>query len=73
MTRFTLDASPLLPWPVLIALVVPALIIVALAFVGGQRRSAILRGIALLMILGSLANPSFVARIGSRRTTWLQW
>ena len=60
MTRYTLDLSPLLPWPVLAGLALAALAVVALGIYAGQRRSAVLRALALALILGALCDPSFV-------------
>ena len=60
MTRYTLDVSPLLPWPVLAGLAAVALAVVALGLYAGQRRTALLRALALALILGALCDPSFV-------------
>ncbi len=60
MTRYTLDFSPLLPWAVLGGFAVAAVLVVALAVYAGQRRSAVLRALALVLILGALCDPSFV-------------
>ncbi|MCW6508132.1 hypothetical protein [Lichenifustis flavocetrariae] len=60
MTRFSLDVSPLLPWPLLIVLAVAALVVVALGLLAGQRRGPLLRALALGLILVALTNPSLV-------------
>lgn len=60
MTRYSLDTSPLLPWPAIIGLALAAVLVVALGIYAGQRRSALLRALALALILLALLDPSFV-------------
>ena len=57
MTSFSLDFSPLIAWPLLAGLAAAALVVVALGVLAGQRRSALLRALALALIL--LALPSY--------------
>ena len=59
MNEFSFSFAPLLPWPVLVALAVAALAILALGFYAG-RRGTFLRALALAMILGALTDPSLV-------------
>ncbi|MBB4104717.1 hypothetical protein [Allorhizobium borbori] len=54
-----LTFSPLLPWPLIAALGVAALVLAALGFWRGMRGSA-LRALALAALLGAIANPLLV-------------
>ncbi len=59
MTQFNIAMSPLLPWPLLIALGIGALAVVALGVYAG-RRGTWLRAIGLALILLALTDPSLV-------------
>ena len=60
MTRFTVDFAPLIPLALLAGLAVAALILVIATFLAGQRRNALLRGVAFALILAALGDPSLV-------------
>ncbi|KQO66753.1 hypothetical protein [Methylobacterium sp. Leaf89] len=55
----SLSFSPLVPWPVLIAFGVLVLVFAVLAFLA-RGRTAILRALALALVLLAIANPSLV-------------
>ena len=59
MTQFNIALSPLLPWPVLIALAAGAIAVIALGLYAG-RRGTWLRAIGLVLILFALTDPSLV-------------
>jgi hypothetical protein len=59
MTQFKLSLAPLLPWPLLVALALGALVIVALGLYSG-RRGTWLRALGLGLILLALTDPSLV-------------
>lgn len=59
MTQFNISVSPLLPWPVLIALAIGAIAIIALGLYTG-RRGTWLRALGLALILFALTDPSLV-------------
>ncbi|MGE3247892.1 MAG: hypothetical protein AB7J19_16310, partial [Beijerinckiaceae bacterium] len=59
MTQFNISIAPLLPWPLLAALAVGAVAIVALGFYAG-RRGTWLRALGLALILFALTDPSLV-------------
>ncbi len=59
MTQFNISLSPLLPWPLLVALAIGALAVTALGLYAG-RRGTWLRAIGLLLILFALTDPSLV-------------
>ncbi len=59
MNRFSIDVSPLLPVPLLVALAVVALAVAGAGFWLG-RRGTLLRALAYVLILTALADPSFV-------------
>ncbi|MDX7952721.1 hypothetical protein P7D22_16255 [Lichenihabitans sp. Uapishka_5] len=60
MNSFSIDASPLIAWPILAAFAVAALLLTGLGLLAGQRRGPTLRAIALALILLALVNPSLV-------------
>jgi uncharacterized membrane protein len=60
MERFNLAFSPFVSWPVITALAVFALLITLLGLYLRQR-GALLRGVALSLILAALTNPALVA------------
>ncbi|MCJ2113009.1 hypothetical protein MKK64_17660 [Methylobacterium sp. E-025] len=55
----SLSFTPLLPWPVLAVLAVVVVLFAVLAFLAGGR-TAILRALALGLVLAALANPALV-------------
>ncbi|MDB5648291.1 MAG: hypothetical protein JWQ05_3960, partial [Methylobacterium sp.] len=55
----SLSFTPLLPWPVLAGFAVLVVVFVGLAFLA-RGRSAILRALALALVLLAIANPSLV-------------
>lgn len=59
MTQFNISVSPLLPWPVLIALAIAAIVIIALGLYTG-RRGTWLRALGLMLIIFALTDPSLV-------------
>jgi hypothetical protein len=59
MTNFNIALSPLLPWPILIALLIGAVAVTALGVWSG-RRGAWIRALGLALILFALADPSLV-------------
>ena len=59
MDNLSLNFTPLVPWPLLGALAVAALAVLALG-IWARRRGTLLRGLALAMILGALTDPSLV-------------
>ncbi len=59
MTQFNISLAPLLPWPLLAALAIGAIVIVALGFLSG-RRGTWLRALGLVLILFALTDPSLV-------------
>ena len=59
MTQFNISIAPLLPWPLLVALAVGAIVIVALGLFTG-RRGTWLRALGLVLILFALTDPSLV-------------
>ena len=60
MTNFTVEFSPLLPTALLAVLAAASAIVVLITFLSGQRRNALLRGLALALILLALGDPSLV-------------
>ena len=59
MTNFNIALSPLLPWPLLAALLIGAIAVTALGVWSG-RRGALIRALGLALILFALADPSLV-------------
>ncbi len=59
MTQFNLSLSPLLPWPLLVALAIGALAVTVLGLYAG-RRGTWLRAAGLVLILFALTDPSLV-------------
>jgi hypothetical protein len=59
MTTFNLAFTPLVPWQVLVALAVGALLVVALG-VYARRRGALLRTVGFALVLAALSDPSLV-------------
>lgn len=59
MTQFNISLSPLLPWPLLVALAIGALAVIALGLYAG-RRGTWLRALGLALILFALTDPSLV-------------
>lgn len=59
MTQFNISLAPLLPWPLIIALALGAVAIVALGLFTG-RRGTWLRALGLVLILFALTDPSLV-------------
>jgi len=59
MTNFNIALSPLLPWPILVALLIGAIAVTTLGVWSG-RRGALIRAVGLALILFALADPSLV-------------
>ncbi len=59
MTQFNISVAPLLPWPLLVALAIGAVAIVALGLYS-SRRGTWLRALGLALILFALTDPSLV-------------
>ncbi len=60
MTRYALDFAPFMPWAVIAGAAGLALVVTLVALLSRQR-GAMLRGVALALLVLALANPSFTS------------